>query len=381
MSEHRNRADHKITTRRVTIADVSDALGLTKSTVSRALNGYPDIADATRLRVANMATKLGYRPLSHAQAIKTGRTRSLGLVVQTGDHDGASPFLADFLAGISFAASSEGWTLSVATSTDMQDTLEKIQELQRDRKADGFILPRTMLLDPRVDLLQATNTPFVLFGRTETSQDCAWYDILGERAMERAVVRLSAMGHRQIAFVNGGLDYTYAKLRREGYLHGLNVTGLDIDPDLIIENAVTPDAGRLATLSLLSRPSPPTAIVFSVDRAALGAYHAAQELGLTLGRDFSVIAYDGIPEGAYQTPPLSTYSVRHREAGERLGHMLIEIIRGNTSKNIPDTAQETALADFLDRGSAAPPALTSNELARKIRNHSDDQISNGRIPK
>jgi len=72
---------------RVTISDVSEALGLTKSTVSRALNGYADISESTRLRVRRAADKMGYRPLSHAQAIRTGRTKSLGLVIQMADHD------------------------------------------------------------------------------------------------------------------------------------------------------------------------------------------------------------------------------------------------------------------------------------------------------
>jgi len=85
---------------RVTINEVADALHLTKSTVSRALNGYPDISEATQLRVKRMAERMNYQPLSHAQAIKTGRTRSLGFVLQLADHDAQRPFLAEFLAGL-----------------------------------------------------------------------------------------------------------------------------------------------------------------------------------------------------------------------------------------------------------------------------------------
>ena len=86
--------------RRVTIADVAERLGVTKSTVSRALNGYPDIAEGTRIRIARTAERMGYRPLTHAQAIRTGRTRSLGLVLQIDGEDSARPFLAEFIAGL-----------------------------------------------------------------------------------------------------------------------------------------------------------------------------------------------------------------------------------------------------------------------------------------
>lgn len=90
--------------RRVTISDLADYLNLTKGTVSRALNGYDDIAENTRLRVKRAAEQLNYRPLSHAQAIRTGRVRSLGLVLQVNEHDGHRPFVAEFLAGLSEAA-------------------------------------------------------------------------------------------------------------------------------------------------------------------------------------------------------------------------------------------------------------------------------------
>ena len=98
-----------VTDKRATIADVARALDLTKSTVSRAMNGYPDIAQATRLRVQRMAEEMNYQPLSHAQAIKTGFTRSLGLVLQLSDHDAHRPFLAEFLAGVSACASRCLW--------------------------------------------------------------------------------------------------------------------------------------------------------------------------------------------------------------------------------------------------------------------------------
>ncbi len=351
------------TARRVTIADVSEALGLTKSTVSRAMNGYPDIAESTRARVMRMAEKMGYRPLSHAQAIRTGRVRSIGFIIETAEHDAHRPFLAEFLAGISSAASLEGWTLTVAAASSPLNTLQIIEGLCADRKADGFILPRTLRTDDRIATLRRLQVPFVMFGRTGDPTDCAWYDIAGEDAMQSAVQKLAASGHRRIAFVNGGKQYNYTHLRHEGYAAGLQAAGLTFDAALVRENCMSPEDGRQAARALLALDQPPTGFVFAMDRAALGLYDAARDLGLQVGRDISVIAYDGIIEGATMTPPLSTFSVNIRRAGERLGTLLIRRVRGSA----PETLRRVEQATFLDRGSAATPARSSEQLANLLR--------------
>ena len=331
---------------------MAEALGVTKSTVSRAMNGYPDISDAMQLRVKHLATQLGYQPLSHAQAIKTGRTRSLGIVLQFSDHDGQRPFLAEYLAGVSAGANVHGWTLTVSASSDDTELMDTFRTLIRDRKADGFILPRALMDDPRVHLLRDANVPFVLFGRPKDDKECAWFDILGEQAMRDAVSHLASLGHRRIGFINGGMQYAYAALRDQGFAEGMALAGLDIDPELMSENALTLDAGALAAATMLDHPHPPTAIVCAVDFAALGVYRAAADRGLQVGRDVSVVSYDGIPEGAYAQPPLSTFSVDTRATGNRLANLLIRRIQGEPAELL----RETATATFIDRGSIGPPA-------------------------
>ena len=348
--------------RRVTISDVAAELGLAKGTVSRALNDYPDIAPSTRERVRCGARKLGYQPLSHAQAIKTGRARSLGLVIQLSEHDAHRPFLADFLAGISFVASGEGWTLTVATADSDAATLSTMRRLIDEHKVDGFILPRTLIDDPRSALLKDQEVPFVMFGRTRDSTGCAWYDVRSEDAMADAVQRLAALGHRRIAFVNGGGHYQYSRLRLDGFRWGLARVGIEEDPDLVLSGALTPEAGEASGRSLLALPRPPTAIVFAVDSAALGLYRTARRHGLRIARHLSVIGYDGIPDGSHADPPLSTYAVDIRRAGERLARMLIDRIRGAA----PESLRETIQATFVDRGSIGPPEVGTDDLARLV---------------
>lgn len=352
---------------RVTIADVAADLGVTKSTVSRALNGYPDIADATRLRITRAAERLGYRPLSHAQAIRTGRVRSLGLVLQIDNEDSARPFLANFIAGVTQAASAENWTITIATAEHQAGVVETLSRLVDEHKADGFILPRTRLHDTRVEILRNQNVPFIMFGRTLDPTDCAWYDIKGEDALRTATTRLASLGHQRIAHVPGGLEYTYSKLRLEGYREGLSASGLPFDPELIGGPAMTRKAGDAATRALLALDNPPTAITFAVDRAALGAYRAADALGLRIGSELSVMSYDGVPEGAYAQPGLTTFEVNSRQAGERLASMLIERIRGKAPENLRELAPPT----LIERGSDRPPRLTSQALAQFLKSPSN----------
>ena len=334
---------------RVTINDVAEALGVTKSTVSRALNSYSDIAPATRLRVQRMAETMGYRPLSHAQAIRTGRARSIGLVLQTNLHDAHRPFLSQFLAGVTQEASHEGWTLSVATADSGDEVLETFERLVDERKVDGFILPRTLTQDDRVQMLRRLDVPFVLFGRTGDPDGCAWYDILGEEAMRDGVLHMARLGHRRIAYLGGQLGYHYAHLREDGYRAGLEAADLGLDRDLICPDAASRASGADAARRLLDLPDPPTAFVAAVDLGALGIYDAAAERGLRVGRDLSVLGYDGSPEGAYANPPLSTFSVDTQLAGARLASLLLRRIRGEAA----ETLRETGQATLLLRGSDA----------------------------
>lgn len=344
-------------TKRVTISDMAQALGLTKSTVSRAMNSYPDISDATQLRVKRLAAKMGYHPLSHAQAIRTGRTRSLGLVLEFSDHDAQRPFLAEFLAGVSAGAHADGWTLTVAASSNHTELMDTFRALVRDRKADGFILPRALSDDPRVRLLRQEGVPFVLFGRPKDTLDCAWFDILGEVAMRNSVLHLASLGHRRIGFINGGRKYAYSALRAEGFAKGMENAGLVIDAALMFDDALTVEHGARAAGQMLGLSSPPTAIVCAVDFSALGVYRAASEHGLQIGQDLSVVGYDGIPEGGHATPPLTTFAVDSRAAGSSLSSLLIRRIKGEA----PEALRETATATFLDRGSSGPVPLKNDQ--------------------
>ena len=349
-------------TKKVTIQDLSDRLGLTKGTVSRALNKYPDIAESTQNRVAFAAKELGYRPSNHAQAIRTGLVKSIGLVLNVAGENAHRPFLAEFLNGISQRLGEEEWTLVVATAQSDEHSIQVHSRLIAEQKVDGFILPRTKIHDGRVELLKSEGMPFVLYGRVADSQDCAFFDIAGENAMRQAVERLHGMGHRRIAFIGGHRDNNFELLRRDGYLSGLNKAQIEPDDDLIVEGAMSVEQGFRAARGLLSLNSPPTAIVCALDRAALGVCRAATSLGLYVGRDISVIRYDGIPEGAFATPPLTTFSVDSKVAGSRLADIVLQVVSGSDANSF----RELADAHLIERQSDGPPTKSPKEICALV---------------
>ncbi len=352
---------------RVKLDELAQHLGLSKSTVSRALNGYPDISESTRKRVEVTARKMGYRPLSHAQAIRTGKVRAIALVLNSEEPDGHNPFLQDFLAGACEAASASDWTMTISTAISDRDILNVLNRLYEERKADGFILPRTLVRDARVDLLRKLGVPHILYGRTgygdaSVPDDTSWFDISGETAMRKAVQRLAEFGHSRIGYVGSDLKFNYSHLRRDGYLEGLDSVGLPVDSDLIRDGARTRNEGAAQASALMHLEHPPTAIVFATDLAALGFYSVAQDMGLEIGRDVSVIGYDGIPECQYVRPALTTFAVDSRRAGRRLATLLIQQIRSEDRTGL----RELAEARLIEGGSDGPRLRTPQDLALQI---------------
>ncbi|MEO0990095.1 MAG: substrate-binding domain-containing protein, partial [Pseudomonadota bacterium] len=169
-------------------------------------------------------------------------------------------------------------------------------------------------------------------------------------------------GHRRIGFINGGVTYNYSVLRRQGFQRAADALGLPLDAELLRAGATTTGRGAAEARSLFGLALPPTAIVAATDMCALGVIGAATDLGLRVGKDVSVIGYDGVPEGAFVTPSLTTFAVDSRRAGERLADILLKRILGAA----PETLRETAPAHLVARGSDGPPALTPAELRELI---------------
>lgn len=335
----------------ITIADLAAELGVTKSTVSRALNGYTDISRATRERVQAAAQSSGYFASSAARNLKRGRHETIGVVMPVHSGTMAQPFLAEFFDAVSRTLHASGYDLMIATADSAEDALSTHGRLIAARKVDGFILPRTEVSDARVSFLREKGVPFITHGRTSMQAHHAWLDIDNFGAFRHVIAHLAGLGHRRISFVGGPERFNFISQRVEGFRAGMAQAGLEVDDSLVLHGELTAMSGLESGRSLLDLDSPPTAIVCATDAMAFGVMHALTERGQRAGLDVSVTGYDDIPLSAFADPPLTTFSQQTARAGERVAEMLLQLIGGAR----PEDLQEMHEAIFVQRASDGPP--------------------------
>ena len=165
----------------VSLKALAAHLGLTVSTVSRALNGYADISPVTRERVARAASELGYRPNQNARRLSIGTPETICYLFPRVSSSEAQPFVAQLLQGLGEALSKRNWDLLVSHASSATDELAQIDRLVRSGRVAGLVISRPLKNDPRIKLLQDLKCPFVVHGRTASCDDYAWYDVEGTR--------------------------------------------------------------------------------------------------------------------------------------------------------------------------------------------------------
>lgn len=334
----------------VSLKVLASHLGLTVSTVSRAMNGYTDISPTTRERVQRAAKELGYRPNQTARRLSIGVPEAVAYLMPRYSSTIAQPFVAELLQGLGETLSKRNWDLLVSNASTQAEEMAQIDRLVGSGRVSGLVISRPLKNDPRIRLIQDLKCPFVVHGRTASNDGYAWYDVDGEAAMVTSVDHLVSLGHSDIAFVGAPLQLQFAQDRLNGYTKALGGNGLSPNPEFVQIADFSDEGGEIATNQLLDLPTPPTAIVCVSDTMALGALAAIRSRGLEPGRDVSVIGYDGLKFGKHTNPPLTTMAQPQAHAGRRLGDMLLAIIDGDDPRN----HQELQRAQLLRRNTDGP---------------------------
>ena len=312
----------------ITLKELAQSLRLSPTTVSRALNGYPEVSEATRWRVIDAARRLNYRPNTRAKGLATGRAQAIGHVIPVTDrHEIVNPVFADFIAGAGETYARAGYDMVLSVVDDDEET-----QVYRDLVARGTISPSTVprQRDPRIPLLTELGVPFVVHGRaTGTQVPYSWLDINNHRGFRRATAFLLELGHRRIALLNGLEELDFAIRRRRGYADALAEHGIVADPALMASGEMTETNARRAARAMLTLDRPPTAFLASSMILGIGLRHALWEAGLEPGRDVSVIVHDdelsylGNDDGV---PFFTATRSSVREAGRLCGEMLLDLM-------------------------------------------------------
>jgi LacI family transcriptional regulator len=312
------------------LKELAELLKLSQATVSRALNGYPEVRESTRQRVLNTAKKYNYRPNARAMGLATGRSMAIGHVIPVySQNEVVNPVFGEFIAGASQTYSANGYELML-TIADSKDEEETYRNIVAKGAVDGVIIHSPKKADPRVQLLQEIGLPFVIHGRVnDTTLPYSWIDTNNRRAFHMATKLLLDLGHQRIALINGREVLNFAWLRRQGYEQAMQAAGLQTDPTIISGDELTETHGYRSAQRMLAAADSPSAFLVSSYVVALGVRRAIAHAGLRMGEDVSVIIHDDELSFFQNNDPEPQFtatrsSVRH--AGVRAAQMLLDII-------------------------------------------------------
>lgn len=333
-------------------------LGLSQTTVSRALNGYPEVNEATREKVLAAAKAHNYSPNTRAKGLATGRSNAIGHVIPTANrHEMVNPIFGDFIAGASEVYANNNYEMVLSIVEDA--TEEQVYRNYKTRgTVDGVILHGPKMNDERIALLRDIGLPFAVHGRASgLDSDYSWLDVNNRRAFARATEFLIDLGHRRIGLINGLEGMDFAHRRRRGYEDALASRGIDLDPNIMHSDEMTESYGHAAASQMLDGHDTPTAFLVSSIISALGVRRALEERGLKMGRDVSIVTHDDtlsyLANGA-DVPIFTATRSSVRDAGRMLSEMLLQQI------NQPDAPPVHHLLEAeLTVGQSTGPAPTS----------------------
>jgi len=335
------------------LKELAQHLSLSPTTVSRALNGYPEVGEVTRSRVLAEAQRLGYRPNANARRLATGRSHAIGYVFPSDRSIMIDPIFSDFVAGAADVYANLGFETLLHAGGE-EDEMSVYRRYAEGGLVDGVVIQAPHVDDPRVALMHELKLPFIVHGRIggmETGYP--WLDIDNRSAFHRATKLLADMGHQRIGLLNGLESLTYAFHRREGYERALREKGIAVDPAIMFSGLMTEENGYRHAKRFLQQQPRPTGLLLSSMMMVSGALRAVHELNLIVGKDVSLIGHDdGLPflnaEGL--VPSLTTTTSSIRAAGSRVAELLLARIE-NPACEMPG---ELWTVDLIVRGSTGP---------------------------
>ena len=331
---------------RTNLKTIAKALGLSVTTVSRALKDGPEVRPETIQRVKSAAEKLGYVPNQGGLILRTGRSYTIALILSP-EPQSAFPAMGFmfYCQGILRSLQDSPYTLTIQPRLEEEDLLKPIKRIVEGQLADGVIIGQTRNDDSRVRYLQQQQFPFVTFGRTKLPEPHAFYDVRHEWITENSVHRLSKLGHQRIGLINPPEELNYSGHRLDGFIRGLESCGLCFQAELQVSTALSFEAGRKVLQQFIELPNPPTAIVSPGVSTTLGILTEMNSANLILGKDLDLIAFEGTNYLEFNTPRINAYYSSLEAAGQQLCKLLLRRIEGESAEKL----QMLQEPEFLNR--------------------------------
>ncbi len=339
-----------------TILDVSRLAGVSKTTVSRVMNGKGRISQATKDAVFRAIEELNYRPNVLAQSLSNQTTNSVGLIIPSGYHSAQNVMELMDLAH-SMARDSNKFLIITQTDTnDIESGIRSIKQLV-DRRCDGILYYKTSHIEENSGEEQLSNLidelpiPLVVinYKLPKKPNNYVWYDQVEAESL--AVNKLLELGHTAIAYICGPMNINTARQRFEGYRQSLNKNGLDVDPFLIVEAPSFFDGGYTACQQLLQRQVKFTAIACHSDSIAIGALKALQEKGISVPDEISIFGFGNDDIANYTHPSISSVKLPVDDIVQRACEMLfLKMENGDSQlKPLNDIHGELVIRDSIKK--------------------------------
>lgn len=348
----------------MSLKKIAEELGLSLTTVSRALNGYPEVAEPTRVAVQEAAARHQYKPDARARGLALGRADAVGIVFPITPGDLGDLQFLEVANAMSERFAQAGLDLLIISAT-AKDELTAYRRAIAGRRVDAFVVPRTRIDDDRLELLQSSEMPFVAYGRSANLKaPYAWFDFDNEAGARMAAERLIGLGHRAIGYLGAPPEYNFAAQRFQGFLGALQDANLVLEPDAVQRVALDRRSGYSAMQRMLAVPRPPTAVLVDNHLAGVGALHAALHAGLVLGRDLSAIVYDGLgPDSVIRSRITSIEQPTAGLVGTLLAEMVLQRLKGAE----PQTLQRLRMPMLSIGESDGPPLTTTAAIGASTR--------------
>ncbi|MEG3755400.1 LacI family DNA-binding transcriptional regulator [Psychromonas arctica] len=314
----------------MSIKQLAEYLGLSKSTVSRALNGYSDVNSDTRLKVLEAAKILRYKANPTAQRLASGRSKNIGIILPANDRMFVSSAFSKVLASASELLIEHGYQLIVTTISSLQDEQKVYMDFISSGLVDGLFIVRTRHNDPRITLLKVHNFPYVCLGYESGYQEDRFVDVDNQHAFYQLTQRQINARHQRIAFLNGPVQLTLAMAREQGYLQAMREATLKVDKNYLLYGELTERDAIEMTKQLMALAVPPTCILCADDAMALGAIVACEKLGYQPGVDIAIAGYGNYEHSQYNKPSITTLDYDTHAVGEQMSQLILNQLEGQT---------------------------------------------------
>lgn len=331
---------------KLTILDVARLAGVSRSTVSRVMNGRDDVATVVRARVLQVIDETGFRPSATARSLVSRRTGVLGLV--TPHHASRlleDPYFVGLIRGVSRASNAAGTTLSFFLFETEEEERELYPRVLAPRLVDGLMLVGLRKDDPLLDEVANGGLPMVSLGRVMHRDDVSWVDVDNFEGSRCAVRHLVGLGHTAIASIAAPQYIVSGVDRHDGFIAGMREAGLD--PGLVEFADWSSGSGGYAAMLKLLRHQP-TAVYVASDTMAMGALRAIDDSGLSVPRDLAVVSFDGLPASERSSPPLTTL----RQPIPQIGETLIEVLLDQIDTETREPARKLIPTELIVRESS-----------------------------